>query len=205
MDSLQQLEELFSKLPGIGPRQAKRMVYYILKRDRSFAEKIADKLKTIHKDTHLCQESFCFFVSNDPTQNLSPIARDQNRDRSRIMVISSDADMQQIERSGMYTGTYFCLGGILPILEKDPEKKIRIKELLEIVDKRTKEGLVEIILALSATPEGEHTTSFIQKNLKDLAQEYSFTLTTLGRGLSTGTELEYSDNETIKNALTSRI
>lgn len=96
------------------------------------------------------------------------------------------------------------LGGSVPILEKNPEKRIRQKELLEVVEKRSKDGLKEIIIALNYNPEGENTLTYLSEILKPLADKNNLKISTLGRGLSTGTELEYSDTETIKNALKNR-
>ncbi|MSR79009.1 MAG: toprim domain-containing protein [Candidatus Taylorbacteria bacterium] len=92
------------------------------------------------------------------------------------------------------------------MLEKEPEKKIRIKELVERVRRggRADEGLKEIIIATSVNPEGENTADYIAKYLSPLLNELSIRVSVLGRGLSTGTELEYSDSDTIKNALKNR-
>ena len=93
----------------------------------------------------------------------------------------------------------------MPILEKTPDERIRSKKLLERVEADAQEkSLTEIILALSLTTEGENTMEYLAKLLEPLAKKYALKLSTLGRGLSTGTELEYSDADTIKNALSSR-
>ncbi len=127
------------------------------------------------------------------------------------MLVSHDVDFENIEKTHFYNGYYFVLGGAVPILEKNPEKRIRQKELLEIVEKKIKNGLSEIIIALNYNPEGENTLTYLQEILKPLTQPSSAKATagavkisTLGRGLSTGTELEYSDSDTIKNALKNR-
>jgi len=116
------------------------------------------------------------------------------------MLVSHDVDFENIEKTKSYTGYYFILGGHIPILEKTPEKRIRQKELLDMVEKRIKNGLSEIIIALNYNPEGENTLTY----LRELLSPFSIKISTLGRGLSTGTELEYSDSDTIKNALKNR-
>ncbi len=116
------------------------------------------------------------------------------------MVIARDSDFESIEKSGTYKGLYFILGGTVPILDKEPEKRIRLRALLERV---TKQSLKEIILSLNTTPEGEHTTDIVRDALKNLSLQ-STKVTILGRGLSTGAELEYADSETIRNALSNR-
>jgi len=150
------------------------------------------------------KESYAYFYTTNPKEVLSPIARDKNRDRSLLMVVEKDNDLENIERSRCYTGHYFVLGGVLPFLEKDPNSKIRGRELLQVVAGRAKGALKEVILALSTNPDGEHTTEYVKELLLPLVEEHKLKISILGRGLSTGAELEYSDSETIKNALVGR-
>jgi recombinational DNA repair protein RecR len=102
------------------------------------------------------------------------------------------------------------LGGLVPHLEKNPASKIRLNELKNIIDKRhsdsfeQKDTLDEVILALNANPDGENTTEIVRKEITEICERNGIKITVLGRGLSTGTELEYSDSETIKNALKNR-
>ena len=117
------------------------------------------------------------------------------------MVLEKDVDLDNIERGKIYDGLYFVLGGTIPILEKNPEKKIRIKKLLERIENNK---IAEIILGLSATTDGENTEKYVHNQITDLAKTRKITVSRLGRGLSTGSELEYSDTETIKNALNNR-
>jgi recombination protein RecR len=122
------------------------------------------------------------------------------------MVVEKDIDLDNIEKSGVYNGIYFVLGGTIQIFEKHPGELIRSKKLLEIVKKRAeKESLKEIILALSLTTDGENTMRYLSSLLEPIAKQYHLRISTLGRGLSTGIELEYSDVDTIKNALQNRI
>jgi recombination protein RecR len=117
------------------------------------------------------------------------------------MVVSRDVDYEAIEKSSVYNGLYLILGGNVPILDKEPEKKVRLAELI----KRLSVGNIkEIILSLNANAEGEHTTDFIRNYIKEKIPNNNFNITILGRGLSTGTELEYSDTDTIRNALKNR-
>lgn len=200
MNSLTKLQELFGKFPGIGPRQAKRFVYFLLRKDQRYIDELSRAIIDIKKHVRICQKSFQYFYS-ESGEELSPIARDKNRDTTVLMVVERDSDLEAVERSGTYNGHYFVLGGTVPVLEKTPQKFIREKELLKIVDDKIKnEGLTEIILAMNATPESDHTAGYVNSLLK----EKSIKISTLGRGLSTGTELEYSDSNTIKNALENR-
>jgi len=202
---IEQLIEYFAKFPGIGPRQAERFVYFLLKQDISFVDKLAETMVSARKHVKVCKESCAVFYTNDPKENLSPIARDKSRDQSLLMIVEKDSDLKNIERSRSYNGTYFVLGGVLQIFDTEPNSKIRSKELMAVVKKRAaNESLREIILALSANPDSEHTTGYLKKILEPVATKHAITVTLLGRGLSTGSELEYSDTETIKNALGSR-
>ena len=121
------------------------------------------------------------------------------------MLVEKDVDLDNIERTKDYHGYYFVIGGKVPILDKNPGISIREKELKSVLEIRVNEGLKEIILAFSVNPEGENTTQYVQKSIKPIIEKHNLKISTLGRGLSTGSELEYSDSETIKNALKNRI
>jgi len=146
-----------------------------------------------------CSECMRFFAKNGHASNLCSICENDERDHSMLMIVPRDIDLEAIERSGSYKGYYFVLGGSVPILEKEPEKKIRLTELKKLIEKK-KDSLKEIILAMNANAEGENTADFI----KNLYQGLPLVFTILGRGLSTGTELEYADPDTLKNAFLHR-
>jgi recombination protein RecR len=200
MNSIQKLTEFFSELPGIGPRQAKRFVYFLLTRNSEYLAQLTRLISELKKDISVCASCFRFFQDTQHN-NLCDICRNPNRDRSSLMVISRDVDLENIERSRSYTGLYFILGGAVPILEKNPDTRVRSKELLQRVEK---DNLKEIILAVNATPEGENTADYIEGILRPYTTQHSIKVSHLGRGISTGTELEYSDSDTIKNALKNR-
>lgn len=120
------------------------------------------------------------------------------------MVVERDSDIDAMERSHMYDGLYFVLGGTVPLLESVETKKLRGGALKHTVTIRLTEGLSEIILAFSVNPDGENTTRYIQSLIRELTEGTSVTVSELGRGLSTGSELEYADPETIKFALKNR-
>ena len=130
------------------------------------------------------------------------------------MIVERDADFENIEKSKIYDGKFFILGGKVPILEKNPEQRIRVSELKERVQDK---NLKEIILALSVSPDGENTEKYIRELLSSIAEKPALTrvssstrdgnkikISILGRGLSTGIELEYPDSETLKNAFKNR-
>jgi len=119
------------------------------------------------------------------------------------MIVARDTDLETVEKSGAYAGLYFVLGGTVPLMEAEPEKRIRLKALVEKAAAAS-DSLKEIILSLNATPDGEHTANLVHSALKDGLSGRSIKITVLGRGLSTGAELEYVDGETIRSALKNR-
>lgn len=202
MNSIQKLTELFTRFPGIGPRQAGRFVYFLLSSSHSYRSELIRLMGSLKDETKICASCSRFHSNHADTCSL---CANKNRDSSLLMLIEKDVDLDNIERAKGYSGYYFVVGGTVPILDKKPEESIRVKELEKAVTKRIQEGLKEIILAFSINPEGENTTQFIHRVLEPLIFEHDVKVSTLGRGLSTGSELEYSDSETIKNALKNRV
>ncbi len=203
MDPSQKLIKIFSEFPGIGPKQAKRFVYFLLTRPRGYVEEISKLFADLKRQTKICSECFRYFNS-ETDEKICKICGNKNRDISELLVVSRDVDFENVERSGGYKGRYFVVGGTIPILDKEPEHRIRIKELLAHAEKMSQNGLKEIILGLDANTEGEYTEEYIKRTLTPLATKFALKITTLGRGLSTGTELEYSDSDTIKSAIGNR-
>ena len=211
MDTIEKLTEIFKEFPGIGERQAKRFVYFLMSRNPSYAENLILLIKDLKKEISQCQECFRFFISNDKKNKLCDICSDPHIDSSLLMIVEKDSDLESVKKSRVYHGKYFILGGLVPIVEKNTNSRIRINELLEKISAKGgsasggKDGnLREIILAFSLSPQGDHTDFYIRSQIKDLADNLNIKISSLGRGLSTGTELEYSDNDTLKNALKNR-
>jgi len=204
-DNLQTLAEYFTKFPGIGTRQAKRFVYFLLSRDRQFLESFAKAILNAKDDTTQCSLCYRFYSSQlENNKTICNICENPNTNKDVLMVLEKDVDLENIQKMGIFNGSFFVLGGSVPILNKNPTEKIRAKELFIRVQDSAKNGLNEVILALSINPEGENTTQYLTKILEPLAEKYSIKISTLGRGLSTGTELEYSDSDTLENALKNR-
>lgn len=203
MPAIERLTEIFSKFPGIGPRQAKRFVYFLLNRDHKFIEDLAKNILSLKKNISTCNSCCRFYESNG--KDVCDICEDSKREDGFLMILEKDADLENIERTGAYMGKYFVLGGSVPILDKDPGSKVKSKELLNVIKKGLETGtLKEVILATSVNPEGENTNSYLLKILNPFKEKYQLKISLLGRGLSTGTELEYSDKDTIENALRNR-
>ena len=199
MDPISKLTEYFREFPGIGPRQARRFVYFLLTKSPSYLEEISKLTIEIKKSIKICSSCFRFYQDGNTT--ICPICNSKDRDNTQLMLVSRDIDFEAIEKSKVYNGYYLILGGTIPILDKEPEKRIRLAQLIEKIKNN---NFKEIIFSLNANAEGEHTAEFLKNYLKEKFPSADFSITILGRGLSTGTELEYSDSDTIKNALKNR-
>ncbi|KKW16001.1 MAG: Recombination protein RecR [Parcubacteria group bacterium GW2011_GWA2_50_10b] len=200
MNSIDKLTEIFSKFPGIGPRQAKRFVYFILSRSGDYAGELTRAVLELKKEIVQCARCLRFFAKNGHDAKLCSVCSDDTRDSSMLMIVPRDIDFEAVEKSGSFKGYYFILGGVIPILEKEPEKRIRNKELGIRIKEGIKNGLKEIVIAMNANQDGENTAEYLKEKLKNFELQTSV----LGRGLSTGTELEYADPETLKNAFLHR-
>ena len=191
---MDKLIEYFLRFPGIGPRQAKRFAYFLVSQDKNFTEDLSRLISEIKKEINQCPDCFRFFEGEK-----CAICSGSNRDKNILMIIEKDVDLENIEKAGIYNGKYFILGGVMSLT--NDKNNLRFKELY---NKISKEKPKEIILALSANVESENTGRYIEKILEPLSASRRIKITKLGRGLSTGTELEYSDSETIINALKNR-
>lgn len=202
MSTIDNLAQSFMKFPGIGTRQAKRFVYFLLAQDPHFMENLSREISELQKTVAQCTGCFRFYprVGSSTLCNVCT----EDADSATLMVVEKDTDFDSVRRSGSYAGRYFIIGGTIPILERDPASKIRIRELVTRIESGASEGLSEIILALSANPEGDFTRDYVSRTLEPITKKLSMTVTTLGRGISTGTELEYSDSDTLRHALKNR-
>lgn len=200
MDPAEQLARWFEQFPGIGPRQAGRFVQHLLRLTpqarREFARTIEDLSGAIHK----CTSCMRYFAGEGA---VCGICANPKRDHSLLAIVASDTDLLALERSGDYRGMYFVLGGTVH-LASEKAAGLRIRELLASFPERIENGLNEIILAFPANPEGDATAILVTERIKETSDGAVLTVTKLGRGLSTGSELEYADPETLKEALENR-
>lgn len=204
MNSIEKLIQIFSHFPGIGPRQARRFVYYLLTRTDKTLEELSQNIKDLKDGVVMCGDCRRFFEKKNDKTTLCKICSDETRDRSLLMLVQRDIDLESVERNGGFGGIYFVLGGSVPIMEKEPEKRVRIKELKNFIGKKAKGGLKEIILGVNWNPEGENTGDYVIKELEQITNNHNIKITHLGKGLSMGAELEYTDPDTLKNALKNR-
>jgi len=199
---LEKLVEAFIEFPGIGPRQAKRFAYFLSEADDNFVKELGELMLEIKKEIVQCPSCFRYHAVHNNFQKECSICKNLNRDSSLLMVVEKDVDFENIEKTGVYNGKYFILGGTLSLIgDKDKDTKIRLKPLFEKVKK---EKPKEIILGMSATIEGDNTARYTERILEPLLEALKASITRLGRGLSTGTEMEYIDSETFENAMKNR-
>lgn len=196
-DNIEDLAHAFARLPGIGPRQAKRFVYHLLSVTPAERARLSDLITKLGSDIRQC--TLCMRFAPTNADSLCTYCADPRRDDELLMIIEKDQDLQAVERAHAYRGHYFVLGGIISLSGKGA---IRERDLIRVVEARSKKGLTEIVLALSATNEGEHTADRVRELLRPL--QGSLRITELGRGLATGSELEYSDAQTLTSALQNR-
>jgi recombination protein RecR len=204
MDTIEKLTEIFKEFPGIGERQARRFVYFLMARHGSYSENLINLISDLKKQISQCKECYRFFIEKNNKNKLCDICASPNIDESTLMIVEKDSDLESVKKSRVYHGKYFILGGLVPIVEKTTKSRVRINELIEKIQRDSKNGRKEITLAFSLSPQGDHTDLYVKNELKNLIEMLDIKISSLGRGLSTGTELEYSDNDTIKNALKNR-
>ncbi|HDY72698.1 MAG TPA: recombination protein RecR [bacterium] len=193
---IQNLIDEFAKLPSVGPRQAARFVFHLLNQPKEEIEKFGKKFFVLNK-IHYCE--FCNKAIEIILGKLCEICKDKNRERSTICIVEKDTDIESLEKTKRYNGIYYVLG-----IEDEKKQLANLKKLINRIKKSNKE-LKEIIIATDATTEGETIALYSARQLEELKKTYpGLKITRLGRGLSTGSELEYMDEDTLTNALLGR-
>lgn len=192
--AIQNLIESFEKLPGIGPKTAQRLTFYLLHVPQYELDKFASSLTQLKTGTVIC--SNCFIVGETTP---CEICQDSARDQSLICVVEEPLDVLALEKGGKYKGVYHVLHGRIDPLNNIGPDEIYIKQLL---DRVRNSNIAEIILATNPTMEGEATAMFIDKQLKD--QDLGIKITRIGRGLPIGADLEYADEVTLQRAIEGR-
>ncbi len=194
--AINDLIDSFQKLPGIGPKTAQRLAFYLLHVPQNELDLFAGTLSNLKKSTLLC--SLCKNVTeSDPCY----VCLDTQRDQSTIMVVEQPIDLLAFERSGKYHGLYHVLHGVINPLENIGPDEIFISELFSRV-KDIGHTNAEIIIATNPTMEGDATAMYINKHLKTLNAKLK--VSRLGMGIPTGADLEYADEVTLKEAIVGR-
>lgn len=196
--SIQKLIEKFSKFPTIGPKTAARFVFYLLKQPKEETESLIKSISALKENTKECQFCFNFFESQNDEEKFCKICSNTGRDKSLLCVVANETDLTVIENTNRYKGLYFILGGTVSGLKKEQVENLKIKELEGHI--KNSPEIKEIILALNPNSDGEATALYIERVLKPFNKK----VTRLGRGIPTGGELEYADEETLISALESR-
>lgn len=190
------LIEAFSKLPGIGPKSAQRLTYYLLHVPQVQLDEFANSLSRLKKDTVVC--SVCKNVSeNDPCS----ICSDTSRDHSLILVVEQPLDILAFEKTQRYKGIYHVLHGAISPLENIGPDEIYLEDLIDRLKEKNK--IAEVVIATNPTMEGEATAMFLKKKIMELEKK-DLKITRLGMGIPTGADLEYADETTLTQALEGR-
>ncbi|MBI2103372.1 recombination protein RecR [Candidatus Woesebacteria bacterium] len=196
---ISRLIESFQKLPGIGPKTAQRLTFYLLRVPQTDLDEFSEALASLKKLTKLC--GVCKNVSEtDPC----PICSDHGRDTETILVVEEPLDIIAFEKTGKYKGVYHVLHGAINPLENIGPDEIYIDQLIDRI--RNQElGIREVIVATNPTMEGEATAMYIKKRIRELSNGKSaIKITRLGMGIPTGADLEYADETTLREALQGR-
>lgn len=210
--AIQNLIESLERLPGIGPKTAQRLTFYLLHVPQGELDKFSQSIQNLKRDTVLC--SICFIVGeSDPCY----ICSDEKRDSSVICVVENPLDILSLEKSGKYNGIYHVLHGRIDPLNNIGPDEIYIKQLLERVKESSNgsgtSSIKEIILATNPTMEGEATAMYVAKQLREqstinnqprLNRGQQLTVTRIGRGLPVGADIEYADEITLQRAMEGR-
>ena len=197
--SIKNLIAVFERLPGIGPKSASRLAFYLLNTPESYVNEIARSLLAIKKEVKICKE--CFSVTEN---EICSICDDEKRIKKMICVVERAIDVMAIENIGGYKGVYHVLGGVVNPLEHVSPDDLKIDELIDRVEKMINNGEeIEIILATNPTMEGEATALYIKKKLENL-EKPNIKISRIGSGLPMGADLEYADQATLSRAMEGR-
>ena len=201
-EPIKKLIEIFSRFPTVGPRTATRFAFYLLKTSEREKKDLTEAINSLSRDVKIC--NFCQKPFTGES-NLCEICSSPSRDRTTVCIVEKESDLEAIEKTGKYKGLYYILGRSISTLRKEETDLLNIEDLKEKIKNPRKFGLLdasfkEVILALNPTISGETTSRYIEKELKGLGVK----ITRLGRGLPTGGEIEYADEETLGEALERR-
>lgn len=194
--AVSRLIEAFERLPGVGPKTAQRLAFYLLHNPQKELDKFAQALERLKKDTKIC--SLCFNVGEqDPCE----ICTDRSRERTKICVVEEPLDVMAIEKGGFYDGLYHVLHGVISPLNNIGPEELHVDDLLP----RLKNGEVkELILATNPNMEGEATAMYIKKLITEGTKLKQIKISRIGRGLPIGADLEYADEVTLGRAFEGR-
>ena len=202
--ALQQLIEMFAKLPGVGPRQATRMAFFVLREPNGYAKQLKDAVETVRTKVGWCAQCFRSMDKNG-AEAMCDICKNQNRRPEIVCVVEKEVDLTNIEKIKLFQGNYHVLGGTLSLLDAGAPDRLHIRELYLRMEKLAGVDGAEVIIATSSTSEGDSTALYLERTLLALVSTHpNFKISRLGRGLSMGAEVEYADQTTLENAIKNR-
>ncbi len=190
--ALQRLLDELGRLPGIGPKSAQRIAYYLLEADTEVARRLSDAIIEVKRQVHFCP--ICFSYA---TRDTCDICADSRRDRTTICVVSEPRDVAAIEKTGVYHGLYHVLGGVISPMDKIGPEQLHVRELLQ---RLATDEVSEVILATNPDVEGETTATYLARTITPLGVGVS----RLASGLPVGGDLEYADEVTLGRAIEAR-
>lgn len=190
--AIARLIEEFQRLPGIGPKSAQRLAFFILRSDEESAKRLADAILEVKRSVKLCSQ--CFNLAEG---DLCEICASEKRDRSVLCVVEEPRDVVAIERSGGYSGLYHVLQGAISPMDGIGPEQLKMRELVE---RATSGEVKEVIVATNPNVEGETTALYIARLLRPLGVR----VTRIASGLPVGGDLEYADEVTLSRALEGR-
>lgn len=203
--SVEKVIEAFERLPGVGPKSAARMTYFLLRAPKERSAALAEALIKMKDQTVTC--THCFNIADhDPCR----ICEDSGRDRMSLCVVEEPLDVVALEMSGVFNGRYFVLGGVVSPAEGIGPEQLRFAELKErvnhLMEEHTAGDRFEVVIATNPSLEGEATASYIVEVLKESQREKEklLKISRLAMGLPTGADLEYADRLTLKRSLEGR-
>ena len=194
--ALTQVIDELGKLPGVGVRTAERYAYSLLRANPQTSIKIAEALNNLHSGVKYCPITFALI---DATEEVSELYSDSDRNKKVVAVVEEPLDIVALEKTGKFTGTYHVLGGAISPIDGIGPEQLHIPELISRIKN---DNVEELIIATNASVEGESTSLFIQKYIKDA--QLSIKMSRLARGIPVGVDLEYTDQITLAHALEDR-
>jgi recombination protein RecR len=190
--SVRRVIEEFGKLPGVGPRTAERLTFYLLRSGEQTSSRLGEAVNALHEGVQRCTQCFNLAESSECV-----ICGDPQREQTIVAVVEEPLDVVALEKTGAYKGLYHVLGGVISPLDGIGPDQLTIGELMKRIKDK---GITEVIIATNPVTEGEATAHYIRKQLEDSG----VTLTRLARGLPVGGDLEYADQITLGRALQGR-
>jgi len=204
MDSIDKLINIFKKFPTVGSRTAGRFVYYLMRLPKAQTDELINAIIELKNKIKLCQMCFQPYETS-AQEGLCLICSNSQRNKSLLCIVEKETDLLSIESTKKFNGLYFILGGTVATMKKEDLSQLRIEELKK---RMAQNNFTEIIVALNPTPEGITTSVLVEQTIKEIIPSAGSgqapKLTHLAKGIPVGGELEYTDEETLENALEGR-